>query len=406
MSAKPEPGSSAAAVARKGLHQTRNVRDLNTRLQMFVQSQNQQKYEVRRLKEENARQEMELKAKIQQQRDAYTATIEKLRAEVENLTFEHKSAHQELAAVQSAKELAEERLIAAESKKAELASLCDNLQTETERNKAELDASRKQLASLKYKYDSFEIERKSFEDKYKKSMKQNEITLRKLAKLEAELKAEKTTFGQVLVEKNEEIESQRNQISDMDNQNLATQQIMREEFDTKLTEFVQKREDQYRLEKEEWMRIFKEEFNRKLSSYKTANVDLGADNEKKEGLLAELRTRISKLRQQKTELEVQNRNNEEEVEKMRNDLDDLRRTKDEELKAKNQELHAQRDMYKAKELEFDELAGIKYSSILRLNSIDPFSMRRKKPAVICPRWTPGIETLRRETRGNDDGSTI
>ena len=102
MSAKPEPGSSAHGqpVARKALNQTRNVRDLNTRLQMFVQSQNQRKAEIRRLKEENARQEMELKAKIQQQRDAYTSTIEKMRSEIENLTFEHKSAHQELSNLQ------------------------------------------------------------------------------------------------------------------------------------------------------------------------------------------------------------------------------------------------------------------------------------------------------------------
>ena len=70
-------------------------------------------------------------------------------------------------------------------------------------------------------------------------------------------------------------------------------------------------------------------------------------------------TRISKLRQQKTELEVQNRNNEEEVEKMRNDLDELRRTKDAEIKEKNQELNEERDRFAQKELEFDELAGIK-----------------------------------------------
>ena len=53
-----------------------------------------------------------------------------------------------------------------------------------------------------------------------------------------------------------------------------------------------------------------------------------------------------------------NRNNEEE-EKMRNDLDDLRMSKGEEVKAKSQQLHAERDRNKQKELEFDELAGIK-----------------------------------------------
>merc|ERR1712048_869983 len=75
--------------------------------------------------------------------------------------------------------------------------------------------------------------------------------------------------------------------------------------------------------------------------------------------MGDLRTRISKLKQQKTELEVQNRNNEEEAEKLRNDWDDLRRTKDNEIKMKNALILQERDRYKAKELQFDELAGIK-----------------------------------------------
>jgi len=359
MSMKPEPGSSMGPVAGKTLSQTRNVRDLNTRLQVFVQTNNQRRNEIRRLKEENARQEMELKAKIQQQRDGYTSTIEKMRSEIENLTFEHQKANQDLSQLQSAKQHAEDRLIAAESKKAELSSLCDNLQTENDRHKAELDQMRKSYASLKYKYESFEIERKSFGEKCKKSTKLNENLLRKLAKVEAELKSEKTTIGQVLVEKNEEIDNQRTQIQKLQTQNEAIRARLRKEFDDKLGVYVQKREDQYRLEKEEWMRIFKDEYNRKISSFKSANEEMAADNKKKEGELTDLRTRISKLRQQKTELEVQHRNTEEEVEKLRNDLDDLRRTKDDEIQSKNKELHGLNDQYTAKCIEFDELAGIK-----------------------------------------------
>lgn len=302
---------------------------------------------------------MELKSKIQVQRESFTATMEKMRSEIENLSFDTKSTKQELHNTLSQKQELEDRIITAESQKAELSSLSAKLQKDNDRVKGELDAMRKGYASLKYKYDSFEIERKTFEDKHRKSTKQNECLMRKLAKTEADLKAEKTTFGQVLVEKNEEIMSQREQINNLEAHNDATQARLREEFDTKLGEFVTKREDQYKLEKEEWMRIFKDEFNRKLGSYKKANEDLGADNMKKEKELADLRTRISKLRQQKTELEVQNRNHEEEVDKMRNDLDELRRTKDAELKVKNQELHEEHDRFAQKELEFDELAGIK-----------------------------------------------
>merc|ERR1719361_2266010 len=68
---------------------------------------------------------------------------------------------------------------------------------------------------------------------------------------------------------------------------------------------------------------------------------------------------MEKLKQQKTELEVQNRNNDEEMEKLRNDWDELRRTKDNEIKMKNAMILQERDRYKAKELQFEELAGIK-----------------------------------------------
>jgi len=302
---------------------------------------------------------MELKAKMQQQRDHYTQNFDKMRADIENLTYDNKSSHQELTNLNSQKKEIENRLITAESKKAELSSYAENLEKENERNKAELDSLRKEFAALKYKYDSFEIERKNLQDKHLKAGKQNESLLRKLAKVEADFKAANTTSSQIMVDKDEEIQRQRAKINHLEEHMEETQARLRQEFDDKINEFVTKREAQYNLEKDEWMRIFKDEFNRKIQSYKTANEDLGADNQKKDGDLADLRTRISKLRQQKTELEVVNRGNEEEIDKMRNDLDDLRRTKDEEVKAKNQQLHAERDRYKQKELEFDELAGIK-----------------------------------------------
>merc|ERR1712228_352390 len=187
----------------------------------------------------------------------------------------------------------------------------------------------------------------------------NEQLLRELTQKEANLKSDKETFRRVLIAKNDENEKYRQEIQNLKMIGDATQSRLRKKFDNKLAEFVQKREEQYKQEKDEWMRIFKEEFNRKLRSFKEANQELAHSNVKQQEDITDLRTRISKLKQQKTELEVQNRNNEEESEKLRNDLDDLRRSKDSELKVKNAMLLQERDRYKAKELQFDELAGIK-----------------------------------------------
>jgi len=75
--------------------------------------------------------------------------------------------------------------------------------------------------------------------------------------------------------------------------------------------------------------------------------------------LTELRARISKLKQQKTELEVTRKNNEEEIERRIDDLDVLRRAKDAEIHEMKSRLDIANDLFKAKEIEFDELSGIK-----------------------------------------------
>merc|ERR1712228_260038 len=219
--------------------------------------------------------------------------------------------------------------------------------------------SRKQYASIKYKFDSYELERNQFEDRMTKLKTKSEQYLRELTQKETILKAEKETFDRVLIAKNEELDKYRSELKSLQFENNSTQSRLRKEFDNKLAEFVQKREEQYKQEKDEWMRIFKEEFNRKLRSFKEANQELSHSNVKQSEEITDLRTRISKLKQQKTELEVQNRNNDEEMEKLRNDWDELRRTKDNEIKMKNAMILQERDRYKAKELQFDELAGIK-----------------------------------------------
>jgi len=144
--------------------------------------------------------------------------------------------------------------------------------------------------------------------------------------------------------------------------NVAKEEItnrLKNEFDQKLKDYVDKREEQYKLEKEEWMRIFKEEYNRKLRSFKEANDELCQANQKNEEELNDLRSRLSQLKQSKTDLETTNRNLEEELDKVRSDLDALRQAKDEEIRQKTLILNDWKDKCKQKEIDFDELHGIK-----------------------------------------------
>jgi len=359
MSSENEPGAEDKAVAKQALAQKRNVRDLNTRLEMYVRAQAEKARTVNQLKEALARQEMELRNKLKNQELQSQDRIDKLRKENENLAYDNKCSRQELDTANSVKKEYEERLIRSESETAALTSENENFRVDLNRSKQELDTLRKQYASIKYKYESYELERTQFEERMGKLKTKNEQLLRELTQKEANLKSDKETFRRVIIEKNDENEKYRQEIQNLKMIGDATQSRLRKEFDNKLAEFVQKREEQYKQEKDEWMRIFKEEFNRKLRSFKEANQELSHSNVKQSEEITDLRTRISKLKQQKTELEVQNRNNDEEMEKLRNDWDELRRTKDNEIKMKNAMILQERDRYKAKELQFEELAGIK-----------------------------------------------
>jgi len=348
-----------AVVAKQALAQKRNVRDLNTRLEMYVRTMSEVRKENKRLKKEIATQQMEYSTKLTQQRSQHNDSIEKLRADLETTSADHKCLVQELADSNSAKKEFQDRLVSAESRNASLVSETENMQNEVSRLKTQLDELRQQHASLKYKHESFETDRKAIDKRIKETTKHNERLLREVTKLQTERKAEAEANTLILVEKNDEITSLRATISKLEENTASTQDRMRKEFDMKLADFVSKREAQYNLEKEEWMRIFKDEFNRKLASFKEANRDLGDQNVKLSAEITDLRTRISKLKQQKTELEVLRKNNEEEIERRIDDLDVLRRAKDAEIHDMKKQLDQQCDRFKAKEIQFDELAGIK-----------------------------------------------
>jgi len=346
-------------VAKQALAQKRNVRDLNTRLEMYVRTMNDIRRQNSQLKKDMATQQVEYTAKITQQRNQLTDTVDRLRADLETISADHKCAVLDLADSNSAKKEYEQRLIAAESRNASLVSETENMNKDICRLKMELDALRQQFASLKYKHESFESERKAAEQRNKETMKQNERLLRDLTKTETERKAEPEANTQVLVDKNEEIERLRKEKAILEDNVATTQMRMRKEFDSKLADFVTKRESQYNLEKDEWMRIFKDEFNRKLACFKEANKDLAEQNTKLSQQIGDLRTRISKLKQQKTELEQTRKSNEEEIERRIDDLDVLRRAKDAEIHDMKTRLDEASDRFKAKEIQFDELASIK-----------------------------------------------
>jgi len=177
---------------------------------------------------------------------------------------------------------------------------------------------------------------------------------------------------------------------------------VRNEYDQKLKDFVDKREEQYKLEKDEWMRILKEEYNRKIRAFKEANDELAGANQKNEEELNDLRSRLAQLKQSKTEMEVVNRNLEEELDKVRTDLDGLRQVKDEEIRQKTALLNEFKDKFKQKEIEFDEINGIKKQLSQEIDLYRQILSEAEKLAG----YTSPLETnFRKKRKLNRNGET-
>jgi len=134
---------------------------------------------------------------------------------------------------------------------------------------------------------------------------------------------------------------------------------LRKEFDSKIAEFIKKRDLQYNQEKEQWLKTFKAEYNRKLRSVNESNYDLTHETKQLNQAINDYKQRLSKIKSYKTELEILNRNNEEEIEKLRNQLDSMKKRKNETIKVKNVIIADLREKYKLKEIEFNDMSSIK-----------------------------------------------
>merc|ERR1719158_831132 len=186
------------------------------------------------------------------------------------------------------------------------------------------------------------------EDQLTKLKFENSDLSQENAKNRSKLKELEEQLQRFLKTKNGEIEQLKNELEERKLAQKRLEKELRDEFQTKLEQFIAKRREQFEREKAEWMKIFKEEYNRKIEAYKTANRDY-ADQIK--NLLedkARLDDKIMDLGTKIKELERENRKLETEVNAWRRDYDNQQKII--------------RDLKAAlarKNQEFDELLGIK-----------------------------------------------
>ena len=92
---RDEPGS-IPVVAKQALSQKREVRQLNTRLEMLVRNYKDHNRVQNSLKQAIAKQEIEFRNRLKQSELQFNETIEKLRKENQNLAYDNKRLHQDM----------------------------------------------------------------------------------------------------------------------------------------------------------------------------------------------------------------------------------------------------------------------------------------------------------------------
>jgi len=383
----------------KPLVEKQNMRELNQRLEMFVSSQRERNKEIEQLKTLLANTEMEFRRKMNDNQKQFEAALSKIRNENETYQFTLKTLQEEVNVANQEKKDYQTRLEVSESKIHEHTSRIESILQENNLLKRECDTMRSNYGALKYKHENYENERNSLHAQINSIKEKYNIAMLESTKKQSELRAQQDTFTRILKEKSDEIEKMKQQMVDA---NVAKDEVtsrLKNEFDQKLKEYVDKREEQYKLEKEEWMRIFKEEYNRKLRAFKEANDELCQANQKNEEELNDLRSRLAQLKQSKTELEATNRNLEEELDKVRNDLDALRQSKDEEIRQKTTILNDWKDKCKQKEIEFDELNGIKIQLTQEIDLYRQILSEAEK----CAGYASPLEFSRKKRKINRNG---
>merc|ERR1719158_205046 len=186
------------------------------------------------------------------------------------------------------------------------------------------------------------------EDQLTKLKFENSDLSQENAKNRSRLKELEEQLQRFLRTKNEEVANLKNELEERKLAQKRLEKELRDEFQTKLEQFIAKRREQFEREKAEWMKIFKEEYNRKIEAYKTANRDyadqiknLLEDKARLDDKIMDLGTKIKDLERANAKLES-------EVNGWRRDYDNQQKII--------------RDLKAAlarKNQEFDELLGIK-----------------------------------------------
>jgi len=346
---KPESsGRNAGNIYAERATEKQDMQKLNERLEYYVDYQREKQRDYHRMKDALGRAEGDFDSKMKSKDSDHQRAFEDWQAE--RRVLERDLAQRSDDARRFSRDNEELRLkngnLASDNQK--LDTRCRGLASDKALLDKVLADTRNKLSDSERKLESKSALATQLEDQLAKLKYENSDLASENAKNRSRLKDLEEQLQRFLKTKNEEVNNLKAELEERKLAQKRLEKELRDEFQKKLEDFIQKRREQFEREKAEWMKIFKEEYNRKIEAYKTANRDYADQIKQLMEDKARLDDKIMDLNTKIKDLERENRKLETEVNSWRRDYDNQQKII--------------RDLKAAlarKNQEFDELLGIK-----------------------------------------------
>lgn len=251
---QPGENNENVASAANCANEKKDLRDLNTRLQDYLNRTKTTSREIAHLKSVISQTEIEWRKKLKDAEQLHEISKQKLREENEHLQFQAQHHLEQVAQTKIENDDLKKRLDLAEATASKYLAESETLRKSNTLLKQEAESVRAQFAKLDFQYKNFAEEKESFNKQIVVLNERKAELLKEKTKQASESRAQIDYYSRMLSNKTADVDKLEAQIKEVTATNEAVQTRLRTEFDEKLKDFCSKREVQYEQEKDEWVR--------------------------------------------------------------------------------------------------------------------------------------------------------
>jgi len=286
------------------------LNELNDRLEYYVEYQKEKRRDYARMKEALEQAEIEFDNKMKAKDKAHAREVEAWEADRRALRLDLDQQREDAKRYKTERDQLDARNFRLEKANKELENRTDNLEKSLSQAQSSLEDTNNQLGKKTRALEKAQKECAQLETANRGLKGENTV----LAQENAQLRDRWSTTSDALEREKQARQKDVNTLrAELRERELAQKRLekeMREEFEKKLRKWIEERKRQYANEKKEWMKIFEDEYNRKLQNLKDACDakqaqinQLIMDKNQLNDKILDLNTNISKLESKRNQLE-------------------------------------------------------------------------------------------------------